>query len=141
VQKPEVVDRVAHMPRYHPVRSAVWWTGYNGMFKALAALGTPTVVVQYEKLIRDPEAQLRRVLDSYEDNDRPLEFFRAKDEIELRPTHTVSGNPVRFLNGAMKLRVDEEWREQMSARDRVLVSMAAAPLLHHFGYDLRGWTR
>jgi hypothetical protein len=141
VEKPEVVDRVVHMPRYRPVRSAVWWTCYNGMFQALAALGTPTVVVQYEKLVSEPEAQVRRVLGLYEDDTRPLDFFRGADEVELRPTHTVSGNRIRFHNGPLQLHLDEEWRQRMSSRDRLVVSLAAAPLLHHFGYDLHGEVR
>jgi hypothetical protein len=41
----------------------------------------------------------------------------------------------------MQLRLDEEWRTRMPGRDRLLVSVAAAPLLHHFGYDLRGAAR
>jgi len=141
VQKPEVIGRVEHMPRYRPVRSALWWTGYNGMFQALAAMGTPSVVVQYEKLVCDPETQLRRVLDLYDDGGRSLDFLRAENAVELGPTHTVSGNPIRFRNGLMQLRLDEEWRTRMPGRDRFLVSMVAAPLLHHFGYDLRGAAR
>jgi hypothetical protein len=141
VEKPEVIGRVEHMPRYRPVRSAVWWTGYNGMFEALAAIGTPSVVVQYEKLVSDPETQLRRVLGLYDDSGRTLDFLRGKNAVELGPTHTVSGNPIRFKNGLMQLRLDEEWRTRMPGRDRLLVSMAAAPLLHHFGYDLRGAAR
>jgi hypothetical protein len=141
VEKPEVIGRVEHMPRYRPVRSAVWWTGYNGLFQALAAVGTPSVVVQYEKLVSDPETQLRRVLALYDGSERPLEFLRSGNAVELCPTHTVSGNPIRFRNGLMQLRLDEEWRTRMPGRDRLLVSMAAAPLLHHFGYDLRGAAR
>jgi hypothetical protein len=141
VQKPEVTGRVELMPRYRPVRSALWWTGYNGLFQTLAAMGTPTVVVQYERLVSEPEAQLRRVLRLYDDGERTLDFLRGKNAVELGPTHTVSGNPIRFRNGLMELRLDEEWRTRMPGRDRLLVSMAAAPLLHHFGYDLRGAAR
>jgi hypothetical protein len=140
VEKPEVIGRIEHMPRYSPLRSAVWWTGYNGLFQALSAIGTPSVVVQYEKLVSDPETQLRRVLELHE-IERPLQFLRDRNKVELGPTHTVSGNPIRFRNGTMQLRLDEEWRRNMPGRDRLLVSVAAAPLLHHFGYDFRGAAR
>lgn len=140
VQKPEVTDRVELMPRYWPVRSAAWWTGYNGLFQLLSGLGVPTVVVQYERLVQDAEGEIRRVLEL---TDQPataenLAFFRKPDEVDLGPTHTVSGNPMRFKVGPLKLKLDEEWRGAMPRRDRVLVSAACWPLLHRYGYSLKG---
>lgn len=140
VQKPEVVDRVELMPRYRPFRSATWWTGYNGLFSLLKRLGVPTTVVQYERLAREPGPELRRVLKLAEQDPTPedLAFFLSPNEVELGPTHTVSGNPMRFTLGKVTLRLDEEWRKRMSRWNRLVVSAACWPLLHRYGYQLDG---
>lgn len=142
VQKPEVVDRIEHMPRYSPARSAVYWTSYNALLQLLARVGIPSTVVQYERLVRDPRDELARVLAL---TDQPVDgpglSFVHTGSVHLAPTHTVSGNPMRFTSGDVPLRVDAEWQRKLRPRDRRLVSALAAPLLHRYGYRLDGTVR
>jgi hypothetical protein len=54
--------------------------------------------------------------------------------VRLGPNHIVAGNPSRFTTGAVTIRADEEWRRQMSRRDRILVSGMTMPLMRRYGY-------
>lgn len=142
VQKPEVVGRVEHMPQYSPARSAVYWTSYNALLQVLARVGIPSTVVQYERLVRDPRGELGRVLSLADQApDGPGLSFVQPGSVRLAPTHTVSGNPMRFTSGDVPLRVDAEWQRRLRPRDRRLVSALAAPLLHRYGYRLDGTVR
>jgi hypothetical protein len=60
--------------------------------------------------------------------------FEGPDVVRLDPGHIVAGNPSRFTTGAVKIKVDEEWRRAMSRRDQRLVSLATYPLRRRYGY-------
>jgi hypothetical protein len=57
-----------------------------------------------------------------------------RTRIELQPTHSVAGNPMRFALGVTELRPDEAWRTAMRPRDRRVVTAATYPALRFFGY-------
>jgi hypothetical protein len=133
VRKPEVVDSVSYMPRYHPLRMGTRWVAYNGLFHLLRRSGVPTSFVRYEQLVADPRTELRRLLAfaGVPANDLP---FLGEGVADLTATHSVAGNPMRFKNGRIALRVDEEWRTAMPGRHRALVSAVTWPLMRAYGY-------
>lgn len=142
VQRPEIVDRVEYMPTYSPLHSAVLWTTYNALFEVLGWLGTPRVVVQYERMTVRPGEELRKALVLVGEMKAEAELDQLLDGgVSLRPTHTVSGNPMRFEQGPVELRQDDEWRQRLTGRQRLTVSAASAPLLARFGYRLDGSSR
>lgn len=56
--------------------------------------------------------------------------------VNLRPTHTVGGNPNRFRTGPVKISADTAWRSRMHPRDQAAVTTICAPLMAHYGYRL-----
>jgi hypothetical protein len=46
----------------------------------------------------------------------------------------VFGNPVRFRDGPVTLRLDDQWRREMSWRDRAVVNALTGPLRLGYGY-------
>ena len=50
------------------------------------------------------------------------------------PNHTVSGNPIRFQNGAMRIQLDEEWKSNIGWLDRQVVNLLTWPFLLRYGY-------
>jgi hypothetical protein len=46
----------------------------------------------------------------------------------------VSGNPLRFTVGELKIEPDTEWRDRMRPRDRRLATALTLPLLARYGY-------
>jgi hypothetical protein len=134
VVRPEITDEVVYMPTYRPGVAAVLWLSYNALFEALRPAGVPRHLVKYEELIRDPRAQLRAILRFAGREATPDDLDFVRDEgLDLRPTHTVAGNPMRF-ESAIKLRLDEAWRWKMSRQERITVSSIAWPLLVKYGY-------
>lgn len=135
VVRPEVVDGSAVMHQEGPVGAALWWSAYEVLFAAVGARGTPLTSVRYEDLVADPEAAVRRLLAFAGLSAGPgdLEHLRP-GEIDLAPGHLVAGNPMRFRTGHLELRLDEDWRDAMPARDRRLVDTLTAGLRRRHGY-------
>jgi hypothetical protein len=134
VRRPEIIDREAYMPRAHPSRTAVEWLIDNTLFHVLSRLGVPHLLVRYESLIQAPVETIRRLGEFAGLGRAPnLEFIQA-GEVELLARHDISGNPVRFQNGRVPLRLNDEWRSHMPAGQRRLVAGITWPLLARYGY-------
>jgi hypothetical protein len=138
VAKPEVTDRTELMPQYHPTRMSGRWVVYNLLFHLLKAMGTRSVFVRYESLVRSPQRELERILVLTEPVKAPDLGFVCDGAVELAPTHTVAGNPMRFKQGRVELRMDEEWRREMPPSQRALVAALTWPLMRFYGYRVRG---
>jgi hypothetical protein len=136
VRRPDVVagsrsDQL--MTRYSPSRTAALWDAENAATGSLRRLGVPVLRVRYEDLVADPQRSLRDVvsfMDLPASTPLPLDGATA----QLAATHTASGNPMRFTTGAITIRADERWREQLPARDRRLVAALTWPLARAYGY-------
>ena len=138
VAKPEVTDHTEYMPRYSPARMSARWVIYNLLFHLLKVTGTRSVFVRYESLVRRPRPELERILSLCEPSvPRDLEFLDDDGAVELAPTHTVAGNPMRFKQGRVTLRLDEQWRSAMPAAQRTLVTALTWPLMRAYGYRSR----
>jgi hypothetical protein len=137
VERPEVTGAPTEMPRYGAGRAAAKWLSYNSLFHLLAASGVPTLPLRYEQLVADPRTALQSVLE-LAGLDATAEAFGFVDPIgpavELAPSHSVAGNPMRFRSGRLGLVLDEEWRERMPAGSRSVVTAITAPLLTSYGY-------
>lgn len=130
---------VKYLERYSPVAASARYVMYNGLTRAMAWAGVPYLRLRYEDFVAAPRAALGRVLSLAGDDpalrNGDLAFLRDR-EVELRPNHTVDGNPMRFAVGSVRLRVDDEWRLGMSASDRRAVTALTSPMLLAYGYPL-----
>jgi Sulfotransferase family len=135
IRKPEKTETVDYMNTYHPVEMGFRWMAYNFCFHVLSSLGVPRLSMRYERLVRIPRAEIERIA-SHLGVDLPDEGFRflREDGVELGVHHTVSGNPMRFEQGSIHLRVDEDWRTQLKPLHRRLVSICTFPFLWFYGY-------
>jgi hypothetical protein len=126
------------MPRYSPAYSSVSWLSHNLALDAVRWLGRPVVRIRYEDLVDDAGDT---VADAWRELGLPGEGrlpMVDRRTIELVPSHSVAGNPMRFRTGTTVLRADDEWQRRMPARDRRVVTALTAPLLARMGYRLRG---
>ncbi|GAA5178405.1 sulfotransferase [Rugosimonospora acidiphila] len=131
-------DRPASAParpdRYQPGRAAMLWNAHNAAFGLLRRRGVPVHRVQYERLLADPAATVRRIAEFAELGDPgPLDFL-DHDAVRLGPCHSAGGNPMRFATGELPLLRDEGWRASIPPRQRRLVGALTAPLLTMYGY-------
>lgn len=125
------------MQRQPPLKSSGLW----GMWNAVAEmfwrpLRGRYLRVRYEDFVADPQGTVRRVLALVGEQEAKLPFT-GPTTVRLGPTHSVAGNPSRFANGEVELRVDAEWVREMGPKDRTLVTAVTWPLLLRYGYPLR----
>jgi hypothetical protein len=147
VRKPEVTGDDAFMPVYSPSSSGRQWVAYNllfdalGLVTALPSLGdTPkppgTMILRYEALMAQPRQGLERILSHAGEPVTPESFsFLGDGWVDLGVDHTVAGNPMRFHQGRLDLRLDQAWTTKLPERDRKVVTAITWPLQLRYGYS------
>lgn len=125
--RPEIHWRSEVMNRRHPLRSASLWDLHNLLFELLDRTAPRFLRLRYEDLAAEPEvhvAAARAVLPA----------MTKANGAGAAPRHSISGNPMRFDRGPLRVRLDDEWRAAMPAPDVRLVTLATAPFLARYGY-------
>lgn len=135
VKKPEVTGDDAFMPQYSPSSSGRQWVAYNLMFDALGAIDS-TMLLRYEALMASPREGLERILAHAGEPVTPDSFaFLGDGWVDLGVDHTVAGNPMRFHQGRLDLRLDQAWTTKLPERDRRVVTAITWPLQVRYGYS------
>ncbi|HYY80504.1 MAG TPA: sulfotransferase [Actinomycetes bacterium] len=131
----EVPDGEALMATDRPLRSSGRYLAYNLLFHLLRRLGVASLLQRYESLVADPAGQLRRAatLAGRTVAERELGFI-GDGYLELGPSHALAGNPMRFRQGRVPVRLDEAWRREMPRAQRLLTATSTLPLLLRYGY-------
>jgi hypothetical protein len=136
-KRPEIHWQAEDMPIERITRTAGRWSTHNALVEALAGAAASYSRVRYEDFVAAPDATIARLLSPHAQiGSAPMRVAGA--EVTLEPTHTVSGNPMRFKQGPLQITLDDEWRRAMAARDRWSVTSVTWPLLARYGYSLRG---
>jgi hypothetical protein len=134
VTRPDATAGPDRMIRYGVISASGRYVLYNGLAETISLTRTPYLFVRYEDLATDPARQLQRV----------LRFAGLPDDVgflehgtaTLGTAHTVDGNPMRFSEGPVQVRLDDTWRQRLPDRQRLEVTALTAPLLLRYGYDL-----
>jgi hypothetical protein len=129
-RKPDIHWKEAYMPRFSPFRSARDWDVLNLGMEAIGRQ-REACLIRYEDLVADPAEVLSETLSPWQNGRPELEPGGA---IEVSTNHTVSGNPLRFSYGTLRIRPDTEWRKAMSSADYRLVTALTWPLLARYRY-------
>lgn len=87
----------------------------------------------YEDFAREPQANVEKIINFLNVDEATLPFINPHEAI-VKPTHSVCGNPVRFSQGATKIKLDTRWKTQMNIKDKQLVSSITWPLLFRYNY-------
>jgi hypothetical protein len=124
-----------HMPTYSASFTAMSWLVRNCVVEILTRRHQ-SIVVHYDDLACEPAAVLRALGALVDEPVGSLEFLTS-DTAAMVPTHSVGGNPVRMISGAVAIKPDEEWRDAISGRDRTVSTIVALPLLHRYGFPVR----
>lgn len=124
------------MDRKGVLHSTVWWLGWNEMAERLGAQQPGRYLrIRYEDLCAAPDETLARVLAFA--GLEPAAPLAAGEERSLPATHMVSGNPMRFHDGHLRIRPDLRWTTGLAWPSRWLTTVAAFPRLWHYGYSAR----
>lgn len=123
------------MRRWSPLKASRDWLVTNHLIEQTAASeGVRYLRLRYEKFVADPEAAMHCIA-------RFIEEEEAKHLVhgalaEQKPNHGVSGNPIRFQTGSVRIAPDMRWRRDMRARDKAICTILALPLAHRYGYSI-----
>jgi hypothetical protein len=90
----------------------------------------------YEDFVQDPKITLAKIIDEVGLPDQDLEFIEGKSALLNKTTHTVAGNPMRFKEGPIEIRADNEWLDAMPKSQILKVTMFSFPLLLRYGYSI-----
>lgn len=136
VVRSDVVDRSVRMRRFRPWVTALRWNLYHVLVHVLARIVGRAVTVRYEDMVLSPAEQIARAARHLgEDIAGQIDLGRFRPGVfDLDVNHTAAGNRVRLQTGRLPVRIDDEWRTRMPARDRALVTLLSWPLLRHYGY-------
>jgi hypothetical protein len=121
------------MDRYPPVKTAGWYVAFNVLIHALRLFRVPMRFLRYEDFTRDPGGQIAAVLGFVGDVEPRLSHVSGRT-LELGPHHSMGGNPMRFQRGAIEVRRDDVWRQELPAGDRRIVTALTLPLLALYRY-------
>jgi hypothetical protein len=137
VARPETVGSVVYMPRYGPAAVSASWLYHNVGAHLLGLLGQRHAFMRYETFVGDPRAELTRVLELLGQADAVPSLGFLGQEMSLKPTHSVWGNPMRLDTRGVAIKLDDQWRRDMRERDRRVVTTLTWPLLYAYGYTRR----
>jgi hypothetical protein len=124
--RPEISGRTVYMRQRSPMQSAVQWDVHNLLLEILSIRDRKTLRVRYEDLVTNPEEVVRSTCG--------ILGLPGDAQPNDMPRHSISGNPMRFESGPLRVKLDDEWIEALATRDRRLVTLATAPLLAMYGY-------
>lgn len=85
--------------------------------------------VRYEALCRDPSGTMREVFRFL-----GLPFDESMLELRKDEAHNIGGNPMRFRSGETGIRIDEQWRQQLSTDDLQSFDRVAGRWNRDLGY-------
>jgi hypothetical protein len=91
------------------------------------------VFVRHEDFIADPAGVIGALL-SFCGADPAASPVRGR-RVDLRPNHTVTGNPDRFTSGPVVVRdQDDAWRAGLSPAAKLAAGTLSWPLFTRYGY-------
>jgi hypothetical protein len=87
----------------------------------------PRATLRYEQFAVAPRPTLAAALAEL---GLPDELASALDQetVTIPQAHAIGGNPVRFSEGPLRVRLDDAWRREMCARDRQIVTAYTFPM-------------
>jgi hypothetical protein len=118
-----------HTPVHNPVRTALEWVVWNTAVRKYSALAkVPYMQVAHEGFVANPEETLSSIL-HFAGCEKAVLPLINRHELLLGGNHAVSGHPVRFTRGRVRLELDESWQTEMSWLERSIVWALTWPLM------------
>ena len=129
------------MSVHTPAWAISLWVADNLLYDAVARQVPRATLIRYEDMVADPQPELLRIVHELElpATDLTLSYLGGS-AADLPASHALSGNPMRFQQGRVVLRADDEWRSGMSRPRKAAISLATWPLLRRYGYAVADQT-
>ncbi len=124
------------MPSMSAAKSTRLWMGWNAGAELLWwGVNRRYMRLRYEDFIAQPRTNLDRILSLVGHTNAHVGHL-SEDRYIAGPNHTLSGNPVRFRTGEIRLELDDAWKDQLNPRDRFVTEVLAWPLMLRYRYAI-----
>jgi len=124
------------MQEIGPVKSALLWDTWNISTEILMGSDKSRYIfLRYEDFVKHPKRSMQKVLRMLGEDVDLLTFVDDRT-VQLGKNHTVSGNPNRFSEGPVEIRLDDAWRNKILFKDRFLTTIFTGPFLGRYKYQI-----
>lgn len=120
------------MPARSPLTALLVWLAENFITRRLGSEFKYYQVLRYEDFVQNPQRELERSLSKL-NLDRDLSLLEHSP-FHVVPTHSVGGNPMRFLDSQIRITLREEWRNRMNPVTQKLLTAVGFEMLSHYRY-------
>ena len=131
--RPEIYWERKLMGQRKIISSAIRWNFQHKLAEKLQHSSKGYALLRYEDLVSNPKKSLLELFIDLGIEQPSLDFIDGF-HANIKTSHTVSGNPVRFTNKEIKIKPDTEWQHAMANRHKWLVTLITWPLLLKYGY-------
>ncbi len=130
--RPEIHWQQQYMNRMSPLRSAKSWLRCNLLLEVFRLRYGNVLRLRYEDFTADPEAAVARVAAVATARAAPA----ADGAVPGGLRHSISGNPVRFERGPLRIVADNAWQQELPRGVCYSVTAMTSPLLAAYDYPL-----
>lgn len=122
---------------FSPARTAIGWSIRNLLIERFVPRHIPRARVRYEDFTTDPTGVLSQALATLGVSPTPNWSHVHDHVVDLPDDHAFGGNPGVAQRQSARIAPDDEWRVQLSARSRRVVTALSFPVMIRYGYRLR----
>jgi len=131
-RSPQIHWKEGYMAQHNNWYAVGEWMAWNLLDSLLKQRARTYIPVRYEHLAEHPQQVLSDILAQLNKN-VALDVFVGERKVYLQPAHTVGGNPMRFKQGEIPIRLDNEWQEKMASWRQHLIGWISRPLEKRIG--------
>ncbi|MCI0710617.1 MAG: sulfotransferase [Chloroflexi bacterium] len=132
--RPEITTQKTYMPTISPGTVAIEWLARNFLVEMARPLVKGYRLIRYEDLVTNPESVIEDIFDMLNETSANLSFITASGIQLDKVSHSVAGNPMRFQQGHIQVKADEEWRDSMQRKQKWFISFVSLLGLIRYGY-------
>ena len=110
------------------------WVVYNYLLENLRNEFNKQKLVKYENIFDRSGQKMRTIYADFEGDIENEEIFLEKGIVDISLGHTGQGNPSRFNEGKIKLKVDREWKKRILTSSNCVVNILCYFSLSKYGY-------
>jgi hypothetical protein len=129
--RPEIYWKESYMPRMGLLKGTYEWLLCNFLTELLSKRAHQYKILSYEEFTKSPRKKVDEVV-KWLGMEVQADFFIDEWTVDLGIDHTVSGNPVRFTHGPVKIKSDAAWRGNMPFIKKYIVFGLTFPLFNRY---------
>ncbi len=123
-----------YMDQHGVTKSSLAWLYRSRLIESTWKGEDRALLLRYEDFVASPQ-DVTELIYSWVGLPGTHAPFTAPDQVQLRLSHNVSGNPVRFQQGTVELKADDAWRSGLPQNTARYVRALTWPHMRHFGYN------